>query len=180
MIDVQADEFKKYYRQISNVDAEVRKALRKNLMEAAKPVVEKVRQAALAIPSKGGEAVATRKKKGESLGLRQSLAAATKADLNATGRGAGVHIRVSRSKFASVSGRPGGLPYYVDKRVKKPWRHPVFADAGASKGSWKGAWVTQPAHPFLGVTASKYRKEYEKAVSKATVDALKACHIDIK
>lgn len=180
MIDVQAEEFKKYYKKISNVDAEIRKALRKNLMESVKPVVEAVRQAALAIPSKNGQAVAQRKKKGESLGLRQSLATATKADLNATGRGAGVHIRVSRSRFASISGRPGGLPYYVDKRVKKPWRHPVFADKGATKGTSQGAWVTQAAHPFLGVTASKYRKEYEKAVSKATVDALKACHIDIK
>jgi len=180
MIDVSADEFSKYYREISRVDVETRKALRKNLMESAKPVVSAVKQAALAIPSKGGEVVGTRKKKGENLGLRASLATALKADLRSTGRGAGVHIRVSRSKFAAISGRPGGLPYYVDHRIKKPWRHPVFADKGAVSGSWGGAWVTQEAHPFLGVTASKYRKEYEKAVSKAIFDALKACDIAIK
>lgn len=180
MIEVNADEFQKYYKEISRVDAEVRKALRKNLMESAKPVVAAVKQAALAIPSKGGEEVETRKKKGQTLGLRASLAHSIKADLNATGRGAGVHIRVSRSKFAAVSGRPGGLPYYVDHRYNKKWRHPVFADKGASKGTWTGAWVEQEPHPFLGVTASKYRKQYEEAVSNAIFDALKACDIEIK
>ena len=179
-VDVSADDFRKYYREISNVDAEMRKALRRRMTEAAKPVVEAVKAAELALPSSSGEVTNTRKKKGERLGLRASLANATKADFNATGRGAGIHIRVSRSKFEAVSGRPGSLPYLVEGRRKAPWRHPVFARGGATKGTWQGAWVTQKKTPFLGVTIEKYKASFKKEVTEVVTDAVRQCGIELK
>ena len=179
-LDVDAKEFTKFYKQISATDAEVRKQLRKRLIEAAKPVVEEVKQAALAAPSNAGAVQVTRKKKGQQLGLRAGIANSTKADLTATGRGAGVHIRVSRSKFETQTGKPGTLVYLFEGRRKRPWRHPIFAEKGAAHGTWQGSWADQKPSPFLGVTVEKHKQKFGKELSKVVTDAIKQAGIDLR
>lgn len=162
-LKVDTKEFIAFYKAISQTDKELKKSFRKRLMLLAKPIVAEVKAAELAIPSKGASGP-TRKKKGETLGLRASLAAATKADFNATGRGSVLHVRVSKTRFAAVSGRYVSLPYYMDGRRKRAWRHPVFGD--------KNVWIKQDAHPFLGKTVDKYKPEFARQIGKAVEDTL--------
>jgi len=157
-------EFGDFYRRMSKIDPEVKKQLRKRLTEAAKPVVDDVRRAELQIETKSGETEMKRKKRGETLGLRQSLAAATVSEIKATKRGGAVHIRVSTTRFMAASGRPRTVPYYMEGRRKRPWRHPVYGN--------RNKWVTQSPHPFLGVTVLKHKDEFEKQVTSAVLDAI--------
>lgn len=168
--EIDAKEFAVFYKAISMTDPELKKSLRKRMLSLAKPIVDDVKQAEMNIPSKRGEVKDTRKKKGETLGLRASLAAATKADFNGTGRGAVLHIRVSGTRFVSVSGRKRTLPYYMEGRRKRPWRHPVYGN--------RDKWVQQPAHPFLNVTVMKREKDFVSEVNKAVEDTLN--YIDSK
>jgi len=160
---VDVAEFKAFYKALGNIDPEIKKQLRKRLMDAAKPIVEEVKQAEINIPA-SREAQTGRKKRGETMGLRAALANATKADLKGTGRGAAVHIRVSTTKFMSASGRPRTIPYYMEGRRKRPWRHPVFGN--------REVWVAQKPHPFLAPTVSKHREDFQKQVTSAVLDAL--------
>ena len=167
--EIDAKEFAVFYKAISMTDPELKKSLRKRMLALAKPIVDDVKQAEMNIPSRR-DVGDTRKKKGETLGLRASLAAATKADFNGTGRGAVLHIRVSGTRFVSVSGRKRTLPYYMEGRRKRPWRHPVYGN--------RNKWVQQPSHPFLNVTVMKHEKEFVNQVSKAVEDTLS--YIDSK
>ena len=170
---VDAKDFTKLWKALGDIDVDIRKQLRKRMMDSAKPVVQAVKDAVLEKPSKTGSAQYTRKKRGEALGLRQSIANAVKSDFNGSRHGAIVHIRVSRTKFVAASGdRYKSLPYHYEGRYKKKWRHPVFADAGASFGTWEGAWVEQKPQPFLGPTVVKYKEKYQKEVDAAVLDAL--------
>jgi hypothetical protein len=162
--EIDAKEFAVFYKAISMTDPELKKSLRKRMLSLAKPIVDDVKQAELGIPSKRGDVEHTRKKKGETLGLRASLAAATKADFNGTGRGAVLHIRVSSTRFVAVSGRTRTLPYYMEGRRKRIWRHPVFGN--------RENWVEQQKHPFLNVTVFKHEKEFVNQVNKAVEDTL--------
>lgn len=180
MIEVKAEEFGDYYKRIGKVDVEIRKALRRRLTAAAKPVVAEVKQAALSIPSKAGEASTKRRKTGETAGLRASLALATESTFKATSKGGGIKIRVSRSKFESVSGRPNTIPYYVEGRRKRAWKHPVFEKTKGPVTSGNAQnWITQKASPFLGVTVVKHKEAYGKEVSAAITDAIKECNIKL-
>jgi len=166
---VDAAEFKRFYKAVSNIDVEIKKQLRKKMVEAAKPIVEEVKTEALAIPAKGGNAEAIgRKVRGQTMGLRQALAASAKADFNGTGRGGVVHVRISTTKFMANSGRPRTIPYYMEgRRYKKygRWRHPVFGRRANPQD-----WPTQPSHPFLGVTVLRNRDSFEKTVTSVVLD----------
>ena len=162
---IDSAEFKAFYKAMTKVDPEVKKSIRKRLMDAAKPIVEEVKQAELNIPATR-EAGETRKKKGATLGLRASLANATKADFNGTSKGAAVHIRVSTTKFMAASGRPRTLPYYMEGRRKRAWRHPVFGN--------REVWVAQSSHPVLAPTVLQHKEKFAKEVTEAVMDALQA------
>jgi hypothetical protein len=157
-------EFIAFFKAVSKVDPEMKKALRKKITALAKPIVADVKAAELAIPSQGGGAASGRKKKGELLGLRASLANATKSDFNGTGRGAVVHIRVSTSKFMAVSGKPRTLPFYMEGRRKRKWRHPVFGN--------KEVWVEQSPHPYLADTVLKHKDSFVDGVADAVNEVL--------
>lgn len=158
-----SSEFVKFYKALAQVDPDLKKALRKRLMVMAKPVVSDVKQAALSIPS-SRETGGTRKKKGATLGLRASLAAAAKVDFNGTRPGAVLHIRISTTRFMAVSGRPRTLPYYMEKRRKRPWRHPVFGNSDV--------WVQQEGHAFLMPTVIQHKPKFINEVKNAVDDAL--------
>lgn len=163
-IKVDAKELLDLYKALGKAHPEVKKALRRQLTALAKPIVADVKRAAMSIPSSGGDVTGTRKKKGATLGLRAALANATKSDFATMGEGAAVHIRVSSSKFISVSGRPRTIPYYMEGRRKRDWRHPVYGN--------KDNWVKQSSHPFLMGTVRKHKDEFEKACLEAVNEVL--------
>jgi hypothetical protein len=163
-VKIDAKELLDLYKALGKAHAELRKALRRQLTSIAKPIVADVKKAELAIPSKKGSAGESRKKKGVTLGLRASLANATKADLATMGEGAAVHVRVSTSKFTSVSGRPRTIPYYMEGRRKREWRHPVYGN--------DNKWVTQKSHPFLMGTVRKHKDAFETSCLKAVHEVL--------
>jgi hypothetical protein len=163
-IKIDAKELQIFYKALGKVDPELRKALRRNLTNLAKPIVQEVKRAAVSIPSKGGDVGGTRKKKGATLGFRASLANATKADFATMGHGAAVHIRVSSGKFIAASGRPRTLPYYMEGRRKREWRHPVYGN--------DENWVSQKPHPFLFATVRSHKDAFEKSCINAVNDIL--------
>jgi hypothetical protein len=164
-IKIDAEEFKEYYRAISKIDVELGKAMGKRMRQLAKPIVEEVRAAVLATPA-GRSAGATRAKKGSTLGLRAAIAASTKADINKTGKGAAVHIRVSKSKMASIGGRPVSVAYYYEGR-KANWRHPIFGRRANSED-----WATQAAHPFLAKTVYPHREKFATEIIQILEETL--------
>lgn len=165
--EVDARDYQKFYSAIKSVDVDVQKALRKRLTRVGKPIVEEVREAARALPSKN-------ESKGEGMGLRDGIAKAVEMKIN-TGKKGGfsIRIRVSGTKFAAATGKYKKLPRYVEGMGSKPWRHPVFADKGAKNGSWAGTWVEQAPKPFMLKTAMKHKAEVREEVAQAFLDALK-------
>jgi len=172
-IDITSKDYARFYSATRKVEPEVTKALRKRLTEAAKPVTAQVKQAALSLPSKQGGMAEKAGRGSTGLGLRQGIAAAVEQKVSPSGKaGLNVRIRVSGSKFADKTGKPRKLPRYVEGFAKKPWRHPVFAKGGATKGTWKGAWVVQPKMPFLVETVLPHKPAFREAVYDAFVDAV--------
>lgn len=168
---VDTAEFVAFYKALAQFDPELKKALRKRLIDLAKPVVSQVKAAELGLSS-NRELGGTRKKKGATLGFRASLAAATKADFNGTGRGAVLHVRVSTSRFLAVSGRPRTLPFYMEGRRKREWRHPVFGN--------KDVWVGQKPKPYLGEIVARNKPAFALAVENAVNDVVKEIQHKIK
>ena len=174
-IDVNSKDYARFYAATKKVEPEITKALRKRLTVIAKPITAQVKQAALSLPSKQGGMAEMGGKGAGGLGLRQGIAAAVEQKIRPTGKnGLNVRIRVSGTKFQEKTGKPRKLPRYVEGFSKKPWRHPVFADAGAVRGSWKGAWVVQAATPFLVQTVLPHKEEFRGAVYDAFADAVHA------
>lgn len=98
----------------------VRKELNQALREAAAPVVEDVKQAALHLPAKSHRRI-----------LRQRIADSTSAQVKSTGRDPSVAIRISRARMKDKA----PVPQLMDKG---PFRHPVF---GREK------WIQQDGFP---------------------------------
>jgi hypothetical protein len=161
---INADEFKDFFRKLSQTEPEMKTALRKEMRKLAGPILNDVKQAEMAIPSKGNYG-GTRRKQAGQLGLRASLVAATKVDFSGTGRGAVLKIRVSKSKFEQVSGRPRSIPWHMEGRLKRDWRHPIF-------GNREGKWVVQNPHPYLNKTVFKHEPQFMKAVADAVDEVL--------
>jgi hypothetical protein len=175
VIDVDSKDYSRFYAATRKVEPEITKALRKRLTAIAKPITAEVRQKALALPSKQGGMAEHGGRGATGLGLRQGIAAAVEQKVRPAGKsGLNIRIRVSGTKFMEKTGKPRKLPRYVEGFSKKPWRHPVFADAGATKGSWKGAWVIQAATPFLVQTVLPHKEEFRGAVYDAFAEAVRA------
>ena len=167
-IDIEGDDFSVLFKRVKSFDRELAKATRRRLTEAAQPVRDDVRSAALSIPSRGGGAEAYRKKRGSGGGdakLRQGIAAATEIKVMPERPGwFCVRIRVSGSKFAAKTGKPVTLPRYMEGLSKRPWRHPVYGNTEK--------WVSQPTHPYLLPTAMRHKPEVQAKVKQALQDAV--------
>jgi len=172
-IFLDSEDLSKLYKATRKVDKDVTKNLRKRILKTTKPIVQEVRVAALAIPSNKGEGQES--SRGQlNIGFRQGLAAATETKINPSSAGTfSVRIRVSGSKFKSKTGKYRTLPRYMEGLSKRRnWRHPVFAEKGATGGTWKGEWSEQKPYPFLLPTVLKHKKEVKEEVVKAFIDAL--------
>lgn len=172
-IDISSKDYARFYAATKKVEPDITKALRKRLTAIAKPITAQVKQAALSLPSNQGGMAEKSSRGASGIGLRQGIAAAVEQKVRPTGKnGLNVRIRVSGTKFAEKTGKPRKIPRYVEGFSKKPWRHPVFADAGSFKGTWKGAWVVQKSTPFLVRTVLPHKEEFRGAVYDAFADAV--------
>ena len=178
-IYLDSTELSKLYAATRKVDADVAKSLRKRISAVAKPIVEEVRVAALSLPSHSGQVDGSNR--GQlGLGLRQGIAAATESKIMPSRQGSFVvRIRVSGSKFKAKTGKYRTLPRYMEGLGKKPWRHPVWADKGATAGSWTGAWTVQNKHPYLLNTVMRHKNEVKEEVVKSFIDALDQLQIKL-
>ena len=157
-VNVESPDLVKFYKAVKTIDADVQKQLRKRLTAIARPIAQEVKEAALNTPAKSGTAAKSRRGESE-LGLRAGIAAAVQTKVNATNskKGFSIRIHVSGTTFANKTGKYRKLPRYMEGLSRKPWRHPVFADAGARSGSWAGRWVQQSPKPYLVHTAAAHK-----------------------
>jgi hypothetical protein len=105
---------------------ELKKRFRRELRQAAKPLVPVVRASIQAIPSRTGDG-----------SLRRDMSKATRIEVRTAGRDANVAIRVDGRKM------PAGkrsLAAYMEG-TKKPWRHPVYGN--------REVWVRQAPKPYF-------------------------------
>lgn len=181
MIEVRdAKDFHRLATRIGKLDNEVKKEMRKQLVKVTKPVIVEVKTAALSLPSGRGK-VSIRVKNGQRASLRASIAKSVGSKATTTRKGAGLHIRVNAKKFEAVSGRASrgkrySLPWYVDGRVKRGWKHPVF---GANMDKPE-TWPIQKPTPFLGVTVRKSAGRIRDEVNEVFTEALDKVGIHFK
>jgi hypothetical protein len=109
-------------------DREVLKRFRKELRQAARPLVPMVRASIRQIPS-------TRPYSAD--GLRGQLSKATRTEVKTAGRQAAVAIRVDGRKMPN---RSRSVQAYMEG-TKAPWRHPVFGNTEV--------WVRQEPRPYF-------------------------------
>jgi len=115
-------------RELRRMDnREITKRFRKELRAAASPLVPRVRASIRSIPSTRSYSP---------MGLRGSMAKATRLEVKTSGKAAGVAIRVDGRKMPA---HMKSLPAMVEG--KKRWRHPVFGN--------RNVWVQQPSHPYF-------------------------------
>jgi hypothetical protein len=169
MIEVKgAKDFHRLATRIGKLDKEVQKELKARLKKAAKPVVVEVKAEALGLPSGQGKS-SIRVKSGQRIGLRAAIAKSVVAEVKTTRAGAGAHIRVKKKKFLAVSGRNNAnLPWYVQGRPKRGWKHPVFG----GNMDHPADWPIQKPSPYLDETVKKHKGDFAKEVNEAFTDAL--------
>jgi hypothetical protein len=177
MIEVRdAKDFHRLATRIGKLDKEVQKELKARLKKASNPVVAEVKAEVLALPSGRGKS-AIRVKNGQRIGLRVAIARAVGADVRTTRKGAGAHIRVKRNKFLAISGRDNrNLPWYVQGRPKRGWKHPIFGQNMDKPEDWP---IQKPT-PFLDETVKKHKPKFIKEVNEAFTDALTKVGINFR
>jgi len=174
MIEFQGDDYTLLFRKIRNVSPEVGKALRKNLTAIGRPIADEVKRAALAQPSKSGQALAH--KKGTSDGLRKGIARAVEMKVLNTKKGSfSLRIRVSGTKFRAATGKPATLPRYYEGLSRKAWRHPQWVKQADMPGD--GAWAQQSPRPFMLKTIQPHKHQVSEAVRKSFLEALNQAKI---
>jgi len=167
-----SDDLSKLYKATRNVDKDLTKNLRKRITGIAAPILSEVKQAALGIPSSKGETEMAARGQAK-MGFRQGLAAAAETKINPNKSGSFVvRIKISGTKFKAKTGKYQTLPRKMEGLSRKPWRHPVFADKGATGGSWQGTWASQEKHPFLLPTVLRHKPQVREEVIKAFIDTL--------
>ena len=176
MIEVKSRDFAKLQREVGKLDKEVQKAIKARLRKAIKPVVAEVKAEALGLPSGQGKS-SIRVKSGQRVSLRSALAKSIVGQLVSTKKGAGAHIRVKKSKFLAISGRDNAnLPWYVQGRPKRGWKHPVFG----GNMDHPADWPIQKATPFLDETVKRHKAAFAKEMNETVLDACNAVGIHFK
>jgi len=174
MIEFQGDDYTLLFRKIRNVAPETGKALRKNLTAIGRPIADEVKRAALAQPSKSGQAQAHKKGVGD--GLRKGIARAVELKILNTKKGSfSLRIRVSGTKFRAATGKPATLPRYYEGLSRKPWRHPLWVKQADMPGD--GAWVVQRPNPFMLKVIVPNKHKVQEAVRKSFIEALQQAKI---
>ena len=127
----------------------IRRRMARDVREAAKPAVARVRAAYLAGPSRTGHGT-----------LRRSLARATTISARSTGRSAGVVISVKGRRMPDGMGR---LPKLYEGEAGA-WRHPTYG-----RDPWQG----QASRPTFYPAVRPYRRIVERKVLEIATDVAK-------
>lgn len=126
-------------------DKELLKRFRKELRQAARPLVPLVRRSIRGIPSSRPYSAS---------GLRGQLGKATKLEVKTSGRQAAAVIRVDGRKMPNHS---KSVQAYMEG-TKPRWRHPVFGNTDV--------WVQQPPQPYFYKAMAAAGPRARKAVNK--------------
>jgi hypothetical protein len=134
-------------------DKEMLKRFRKELRQAAKPLVPAVRKSIRQIPSSRPYSAA---------GLRGQLSRATKLEVKTSGRQAAAVIRVDGRKMPP---KAKTLQAFMEG-TKPRWRHPVFGN--------RAVVVQQPPHPYfykvMAAAGPKARRAVNKVMDEVSKD----------
>lgn len=154
MIDVQvrAEDLTQLVRALRRIEdgKDLRKRLRQDIRDAAKPMIPAIRSKVRSLPSKGES-----KRRGRPQ-LRASIARATRLQIQMSGRWAGVTVRVDPKKMP-----PGmhNLPAYLEGMEPfGRWRHPVFG---------RDVYVGQRPKPYFYAIANRYVEPVQRATAEA-------------
>lgn len=161
LVVVNSGKMRNLHRALRDIDKKQASALTRRLRKIAVPLAEDVKKAAMSTPSTASyteDDLAYARKHGMHR-LRAGIAAAVEVRVSAKANGGNARIRVSGTKFARATGKYKKLPRYLEGLGRRPWRHPVFAKKGSTRGTWKGAWVEQKAHPYLLPTVLPRKNE---------------------
>jgi hypothetical protein len=148
---------------------ELRRNLRANLREAAKPAIDEMKTRILAMDVKGvrgggrkrrAQFNAARRLRGGA-GLRATVARGVKLELRTTGRDVVARIFVDNSHMPRSQ---RNLPSHLDN--PRGWRHPRFGHKGA------GDWFQQFGEPYFDVTIRRHRRSLERAARRAAADVV--------
>lgn len=153
-VEVSSDDLVDAIRALRGMEdgKEIRKAMRRNIASAAKPMVPAIRAKVKSLPSKGLKG--SRQRQAQP-GLRASVARAVRLQVQMSGRFAGVTVRVDPKKMP-----PGmrNLPGYLEGTAPfQRWRHPVFGDADR--------YVSQQPRPYFYAIADRYEEPVRRAVA---------------
>ncbi|GAA5076700.1 hypothetical protein HNP84_007323 [Thermocatellispora tengchongensis] len=168
-----AEQMAELAKRLKGADAKVRRRLSKSIRDGVRPAVADTKRAVLAIPvtgARGGggkartehhltrvkdpESERARKRAAARSGLRRSIAAAIKADIQTGGRKAGVRIVVDANKLPQDQRT---LPRHLNS--KRGWRHPLFGD--------RDRWYAQSGKPWFEVTIRKHVRKIRRTILKA-------------
>jgi hypothetical protein len=145
---------------LDKFDPELAKALRRRIKNAGQTAADRVKQT-LGLPSPDGGP-----NRGSS---RQALIAATRVAVSFSAKQAGAKITTS------ASGLPAEHKGLLNVYNKSSFRHPVFAEKGATRGSHDGDWVYQEGRPYFGkVILEALNKETMLEIERALDEATRA------
>jgi anti-sigma factor RsiW len=151
-IDVQIDpaQFARLMRDVRGFDAELAKAIRRRLRDAADPAVKDVKRRLLSAPSHQ-----------RTHSLRKALAAGTKLSIRTGAGTAGVSIRTTGAKL------PADKQAMVRAFDKRSFRHRVFG---------RDVWKVQPGRPYFGAVLDERKQPMQAAMEHALDDAAATIH----
>lgn len=165
-VRIDARDLAKLHKALQHMDAKASKQLTSRIRKIGKPILDEVRQAALAIPSSAHSA----NKNG--LGMRAGIAAAAELRIGHPRSGAFSRIRISGSKFAARTGKYRKLPRYMEGLSRGSWRRPAHAPKGMVGGKYKGRWVVQQPKPYLLKTVLPRKREVSTAIAQEYLTTL--------
>jgi hypothetical protein len=170
------DEWRRTAKALRGAPKELRANMRKQIMQAGRPVLDEVKEAARTIPvtsSRGGGARRRQyyatfrseqaaRKAGRDVEVAISRAIRRKHGLRqAVANAAKLQIRARGIRFVIDAGSlppsQRSLPRHLDS--EKGWRHPVFGN--------REEWVHQQGRPYFGSTISKRAAEFRRAALTA-------------
>jgi hypothetical protein len=158
-------------------DGHMAKDLYRELRQAGLPIVDDIKAAVLAIPSKSDSA--TTDARSRRAMARYGKSKARNKTIAKFDRKAGLRETIARAVKQSVSASGGTITIKVDADMLpnnqrmlpwdlegvSRWRHPVYGH---------DVWVTQPSHPFFFATVDRDLPVFDVAVNKVIDEAAAA------
>ena len=155
---IDAREFSRLLVEVKEFDKQLGLRLRKNIRDAAKPIVEDVKKTVLDGPGK------------RDVGVRKAIAAGVRVRIG---------TNVKRGGSVTIAATGGALPANRKSMLRsynkeKGWRHPVFPRKHLGGLLTSTKWVQQMGRPYFGSVILAHKEDLAKAVEKALDEAAAA------